>query len=288
MTNYRFPTPLPKPVMITIQGQARGGKGSLTRAIRADLEPEFRVYMIEQGLKFRVFAKLAIEKALDYENIDDIARFVLDEDNQSRIVQMLFEASKMSKDEFIATYYNHQMSNISGMFGKVSETHDVVVDLLLKEVRQAVGKYDIVMVDGRTMQKYGDLLDEEAVVDHVLAIDIVCEPLTAARRVTQIFAPVEELSNEDLIKLIHTTEDISRRNSSDARRRRDPSVFLHEAFELNVLRPIESAEQFEKMCEKAYEIGVLSIDNSFTRSLEQFTAPSVQLIRCVVDKSLAR
>lgn len=287
MTNYRFPTPLPKPIMITIQGQARGGKGSLSRAIRADLESEFRVYMIEQGLKFRVFAKIAVEKGLDYENIEAIADFVLDADNQSRVVQLLLEASQMSKDEFISTYYNHQMSNISGMFGKVSDTHDVVVDLLLKEVREVVGRYDIVMVDGRTMQKYGDLLDEEGVANHVLAIDVICEPLTAARRVTQIFAPVEELSNEELIKLIRTTEDISRRNSSDARRKRDPSVFLHEAFELDVLRPIESDEQFQKMCDKAYEVGVLSIDNSFTRSLEQFTEPSVQLIRCVVDKSLA-
>jgi hypothetical protein len=137
------------------------------------------------------------------------------------------------------------------------------------------------------MQKYGDRLAADGVVDHILAIDVVCEPLVAARRVTQLFAPVEELSNEDLIRLIYTTEDISRRNSSDARRKRDPSVFLHEAFELDVLRPIESDEQFDKMSAKAAEVGVLSIDNSFTRTLEQFTEPSIRLIRSVIERSLA-
>lgn len=286
--DYRYEQPLSLPKLITIQGQARGGKGSLSRALQTSLETEFRVYMIEQGLKFRVLAKMALEYGLDYEDEVLIAQFVLDPARQTEVIERLQVAQQMSEDEFKATYYEHKVSNVSGMFGKVSATHDVVVDLLLNEVRAAVGTADIIMIDGRAMQKYGDMLDEQGVVDHILAIDVVCEPLTAARRVTQIFAPVEELSNEDLIKLIYTTEDISRRNSSDARRKRDPSVFLHEAFELDVLRPVESDEQFDKMCAKAAEVGVLSIDNSFTRTLEQFTEPSIRLIRCVIDRSLVK
>lgn len=284
--HYRYTEPLTVPKLITIQGQARGGKGSLSRALEASLETEFRVYMIEQGLKFRVLAKMALERGLDYESEAEIVNFLANPARQTEVIERLQAAQQMPDDEFKATYYEHQVSNVSGMFGKVSATHDVVVDLLLKEVRAAVGTADIIMIDGRAMQKYGDMLDEEGVVDHVLAIDVVCEPLTAARRVTQIFAPAEELSNEDLIKLIYTTEDISRRNSSDARRKRDPSVFLHEAFELDVLRPVESDEQFDKMCAKAAEVGVLSIDNSFTRTLEQFTEPSVRLIRCVIERAL--
>ena len=86
----------------------------------------------------------------------------------------------------------------------------------------------------------------------------------------------------ELIQLIYTTQDISRRNSSDARRKRDPSVYLHEAFEFDVLHVPEHDSEFARMVDKVAEVGVLSLDNSFTRSVGQFTEPAVRLIYEVV------
>lgn len=288
MTNDKFTIPLAKPKYITVQGQARSGKGSLVRTITAKFDREFRVLTIDQGMKFRVFAKLALDEGLDYENLGVLRDYVLTPQNQYKVLEELRVAADLSRPELEERYYAHKTSNIAGMFGKVSETHDVVVSLLLDEVRQARGVYDIVIVDGRAMYKYGKQLDNEGVVDYVLAVDVICEPLVAARRVTGIFAPVEELSQEELIKLIYTTQDISRRNSSDARRRRDPSVYLHEAFEFDVLHVPEDLDTFEKMCQKVAEIGVLSLDNSFTQSVEQFTEPSARLIYEVVKKSITK
>lgn len=274
-----------KTKLITIQGQARGGKGVLVRRLVEVLSPDNRVKVIEQGLKFRIFAKIALDKKLNYENLSLVKEFVANKDNQAEVLALLKAAETKTKEELDGIYYIHEVSNVSGMFGKVDETHDVVVGLLLDEARAAASEYDVIIVDGRAMMKYGDQLDAEGVVDHVLAVDVICEPLTAARRVTGIFAPVEELSNEQLIQLITTTQDISRRNSSDARRKRDPSVFLHEAFEFDVLHPPTDEEHFTRICEKAYEVGVLSLDNSFTRSIEQFTEPSVKLIVSILERS---
>lgn len=285
MTHHRFETPLKKPKLITIQGQARGGKGTLARALREELEKEFRVYSIDQGLKFRIFAKMALDKEVDYEDIALLRDFVTNDTNKAEALKRLKAAVEMTKDDIEAEYYFPLASNVSGMFGKVSETHDVVVEILLEEVRAAVGSYDIIMIDGRSMQTYGDILHKAGVVEFVLAVDVVCEPLTAARRVTGIFEPVEDLSNEELIKLIKTTEDISRRNSSDARRLRDPSVYLHGAYEFDVLHPPTDDEAFADAAKNVTRIGAVSIDNSYTRTPEQLTVPSVQLIKRVVESS---
>ena len=285
MTTFRFSQPLTIPKLITVQGQARSGKGTLVRALVEALGHEYRIYSIDQGLKFRVFARMALEDGVDYENLELLEKYVLNEVNQTEALERLQAAPGMQKDERDEMYYAHKVGNVSGMFGKIPATHDVVVQLLKDEIKAAVGVYDLVVVDGRAMQKYGQELEDADVVDHILAIDVVCEPLVAARRVLGIFEPVEQLDTEQLIQLIRTTEDISRRNSSDARRKRDPSVFLHEAFEFDVLHTPENEAEFERMCDKVAEIGVLSIDNSFTRSVPQLTESSVALIRRVVELS---
>lgn len=286
MNKLRFKKPLAKPKYITVQGQARSGKGSLVRALEAKLEREFRVLKIDQGMKFRAFAKLAQIDNLDYEDLGDVRKFVTDDENKQRVLTLLQEAASLSKPELDEMYYVHKISNIAGMFGKVAETHDVVVEVLLDEVRAACGEYDVIIVDGRAMHGYGKQLASEGIVDYVLAVDVICEPLTAARRVTGIFEPVEKLSQDELIQLIYTTQDVSRRNSSDARRKRDPSVYLHEAFEFDVLHVPEDEEEFARMVEKVAEVGVLSLDNSFTRSVEQFTEPSVRMIYDVLEFKL--
>lgn len=287
MNKYRYSKPLDRPLVIVVQGQARGGKGSLSRALRDSFSKELRVALIEQGLKFRIFAYMALEKGLNYEDIDMLRQFVLDSDNQQEAVRLLDKVADLAPKDLQARYYNQDISNVSGMFGKISETHDVVIDVLREQIVQMKNSYDLVIIDGRALKKYAEKFESEGLVRLALTVDVICEPLTAARRVTGIFSPVEELSNEELVKLIHVTEDISRRNSSDARRKRDPSVFLHEAFELDVLRPVESEEQFSKMCEKISDIGALSIDNSYTRTLEQLTGPSVKMIECVVKRFLS-
>ena len=285
MTSYRFSQPFALPKCITVQGQARSGKGTLVRALTEALEDEFRVYSIDQGLKFRVFARLALDAGVDYEDLALLERFVKDPTQQKAALQCLREVPTLTKAELDERYYAQKVGNVSGMFGKIPATHDVVIALLEDEVRATVGVYDIVLVDGRAMQKYGQKFEDAGMVDHILAIDVVCEPLVAARRVLGVFDPVEQLTSERLVELIYTTEDISRRNSSDARRKRDPSVFLHEAFEFDVLHAPETETAFERMCQKVAEVGVLSIDNSFTRSIEQLTVPSVQLVKRVVELS---
>ena len=286
MVTYRFTPPLAPARLITIQGQARGGKGSLARAILQDLSTDFRVYAIDQGLKFRIFAKMALEQGLDYENISSLRDFVTDPRNKTAALERLQAAATMSKAQLEAAYYSHHTGNVSGMFGKVSETHDVVVEILLNEIRAAAKHYDIIMIDGRAMHTYGQQLHREGTVRYVLAIDVICEPLTAARRVTGIFDPVGNLSNEQLISLITTTQDISRRNSSDARRKRDPSVYLHGAYEFDVLHPPATKQAFARACREIAQLGVVSIDNSFTRNIPQLTTPSVKMVRAVLEHSL--
>lgn len=275
------------PKLITIQGSARGGKGTLARALEVDLSQHYRVHKIDQGLKFRILASSALEHGIDKENLDALSEFMGRNETREEVVSKLVEASAWPKEQIESVYYTAAISNASGMAGKLPVTHDVVVALLLEEIRAVAKDFDIIIVDGRALQKYGKQLAEESVVDYLLAIDVHCDAFVSAQRETKIFSPeddteAEHYSPDQMMKLLIATRDIARRNTSDARRSRDPSLPLRGAYDFDVLHEMDEIEK-SWVVEAILQNGAISIDNSATRTPEQLTVPVVALVRALVD-----
>ena len=274
------------PKLITIQGSARGGKGTLARALEVDLSHDYRVHKIDQGLKFRILAASALEAGIDKEDLDGLAEFIAREDTRRIVVEKLVEASQWDKEMLEATYYSQAISNASGMAGKLPVTHDVVVALLLDEIRAVATDFDIIIVDGRALQTYGKQLASEDVVEYLLAIDVHCDAFVSAQRETKIFSTEddsesEHYSPEQMMKLLIATRDIARRNSSDARRSRDPSLPLRNAYDFDVLHEMDATEK-SWVVEAVRQNGAITVDNSNTRTPEQLTTPVVELVRALL------
>ncbi len=275
---------LKKARLLVVQGSARGGKGTISHALYDQLGKEYRTALIDQGLKFRILAALAIDAGVDIENLEALAAFIDRKETRDLLLARLRETRTMTSAEVDARYYTPQISNASGMTGKLSVTHDVVVAVLLDQIRELATMKDFIIIDGRALDKYAKQLDSEGVVDFVLAVDVMCSPVTAAKRSLgyEPNATVHTLTSDQKTAMLERIEEIDRRNSSDARRERDPSLPIHGAFEFNVLQTW-SPDQLEKAATKIREKKAICVDNSFTRSKAQLTDPVVVLVKHIIE-----
>lgn len=275
------------PKLITIQGSARGGKGTLAKALFDDLSRDHKVHTIDQGLKFRILAHQALTNGIDKEDLDAIATFVGLESTRKSVMEKLVEATSWTKEQREAQYYTLAISNASGMVGKLPVSHDVAVGLLLDEVRAAAQDFDIILMDGRALQKYGKQLESEGTVQYILAIDVHCDAFVSAQRETKIFSPddvneAEHYSQDQTMQLLTATRDIARRNSSDARRTRDPSLPIRGAYDFDVLHKMDETEM-SWVVEAVRTNGAITIDNSNTKTTEQLTRPILGLVRALLQ-----
>ncbi len=269
--------------LITIQGSARGGKGTLARALTDDLSTNYRVYKIDQGLKFRIVAKKALETGLDIENLDELNNFVTQAETRTTVANQLRETASWDKAQLEKEYYTAAVSNASGMVGKLPSSQDLLVALLGDEIHGLSHDYDIIIVDGRALQAKGAALAQDGAVEYLLAIDVHCDAFVSAQRETNIFAPQDEhelsgYTREQALELLVATRDIARRNTSDARRACYPSLPLVGAYEFDVLHDTSEAEWLS-LVENVQKTKAISVDNSATRTPEQLTCPVVRLVR---------
>ncbi len=269
--------------LITIQGSARGGKGTLTRAFATHLQQNYSVQVIDQGLKFRVLARLALEAQIDIENLSHLEKFITRPSTHQEMLAMLTNAYTLTKDQLEAEFYTIAINNASGMCGKITATHDVVVSVLLDEVKELAQTHDFILIDGRALQKYAEQLANDGVVDYILAVDVVCSPMTAAKRMMGLAsnAAIEDLTSDQKTQLLYLINDIDRRNSSDARRSRDPSLPIADAYIFDVLHERTKRELRDVAAEVAKTRTVM-VDNSFTRTKEQLTAPCIELLDAII------
>lgn len=276
--------PSHKARLIVVQGSARGGKGTISHALFHELSRTGLTALIDQGLKFRVLAKLAIDSGVDIENLEKLAAFIGDPSTHTNMLELLRQAQQMTRDDVEEQYYTPQISNASGMTGKLPVTHDVVVSVLLDQIRELAKTHDYIVVDGRAMDKYARQLDQEGAVVFVLAIDVMCSPVTAAKRSLgyEPNATIHTLTSDQKTDMLQRIDEIDRRNSSDARRERDPSLPIHGAFEFDVLHEWLPAE-LEKAVNRIRVIKAVCVDNSYTRNKEQLTDPVITLVHRIIE-----
>ena len=107
--------------------------------------------------------------------------------------------------------------------------------------------------------------------------------MTAAKRMMGLAsnAAIEDLTSDQKTQLLYLINDIDRRNSSDARRSRDPSLPIADAYIFDVLHKRTQRELRDVAAEVAKTRTVM-VDNSFTRTKEQLTAPCIELLDAII------
>lgn len=219
-------TSLPK--LITFDGEARSGKGTIVQATKDYLRDEcgYTVMLIDAGQVFRVLVVAATRAGVDMDNPRSIDAFLgnkTEVEASARLVKEVYHMSKTARD---ALLYTNEVGASSAKIGARPKSH-VFADVLLKKWLHdaAVEGYGIVLLDGRALEEVGAILEREGLCEFVLGLYFVCDPSMGARR-TLGFAdvPYEALGSADKNAVDELVGQIIARNQADYERAVHPVI----------------------------------------------------------------
>jgi cytidylate kinase len=271
-----------KPAIVTYGGEARSGKGSSVRAVRAHLEKFAVPYTaIDQGLKFRVLADMALDDRQPLEDEATMSLFLGDDETHAAFLEKMEEVAEMDRPEIEDIFYRQAISDASRRVGRVPVAHTVVIELLEKEVRKAAEEQKkVILIDGRTMEKYARRFEEAGIARNVLGFYFRCDAAIAARRSLGLFVDHENMTDQQKLHLLSEIINISERNRSDTLRSVDPMREPARAFDIDLAsfyEPSEGSLSIYGKTQAALRLGMVKLNTSYTRSIEEMTQPVVDM-----------
>lgn len=218
--------PLPK--LVTFDGQARSGKGTIVSMVKDYLRDELghQVMLIDAGQIFRVLVVAMTEAKIDLDNPEAIDRYLSDDGCAEQCVQRVKEVYHMSKLEREALLYTSEVSANSAKIGARPLSQAFKDELLRKWLRDArVEGFDTVLLDGRALEEVGAMLAREGLCEYVLGLFFVCDPIVSAQRTLGFMPkPYEELDAKTKEAVDELVKSIEERNKADSERAVQPVV----------------------------------------------------------------
>lgn len=241
------------PKLITFDGEARSGKGTIVQTTKDVLRDElgFKTMLIDAGQVFRCLVVAAADAGVDLENPAAIDTFLSDDESAQACVEFVKQVYHMDKDERDSLLYTNEVGANSAKVGARPLSQSFKDDLLRKWLHDAANEgYEVVLLDGRALEEAGIALENEQLCDFVMGLYFVCDPIVGARR-TLGFATTEyeDLSANERSQVDELVAQINARNEADRNRAVQP-----------IVRP-EGAPVF-----------VLPDTNEFTSSIERYMA----------------
>jgi cytidylate kinase len=275
-------------LLLTFEGEARSGKGTSVEAVRWALaERDYDVRVIDQGRKFRTLARLALDSGVALDKPAAVSAFLRDEKTQPGMLELLESLDTMDDAQVKTLLYTQEVGNGSGKIGARPEAHPMVIDLLFKQVKQAVdAKADVVLIDGRCMEKYGRQMAKDKIAQFVLGFYFRCDVAIAARRVTSIITDTSKMTDAEKLRMFDALMGISGRNRDDVLRPTDPMEEPEDALQLHLRRfhgQLHDAEYVRLKTLEALRKGAVSMDTSYTETVGQMTDSVVALAIQALD-----
>lgn len=277
------PTAEHKSYIVTAGGWARSGKGTSMAYLKGELEQaDQQVVLIDQGIKFRAMAEVVMTAHEPLDSPTILNNYISSPEATKSTLDVLAEVASMDEATKKERLYTPELSKASGKIGKVPSAHKVAVGLLRSQVAAAVeAETDIVLIDGRSMEKYARQFDEQGLARFVMGWFFKCDPAIAARRSLGLFDDIESMPPEDKEHLLGETLGISDRNRSDTLRDVDPLREPMRAYHLDL--PSYGLFGTDVPFKRAYEIvnryGFAVVDTSYTNSIEEMTYPVTELTK---------
>ncbi len=216
------------PKLITFDGEARSGKGTIVSGVKDYLRDEcgYKVMLIDAGQVFRVLVVAASRSGVDLDDPAALDAFLRDETEAEKCVRLVKDVYHMSKDERDALLYTNEVGANSAKVGARPLSQEFKDDILRKWYHDAHNEsYDVILHDGRALEETGAMLERESLCDFVMGLYFTCDGIVGARR-TLGFATRQysDLSSDDKASVDELVEQIKERNRKDAERAVQPVV----------------------------------------------------------------
>lgn len=263
----------PLPILITFDGEARSGKGTIVQATKDYLRDtkERKVMLIDAGQVFRVLVVAATRAGVNLDDPDAIDAFLQDDKNAEDSVQLVKEVYHMTKQERDDLLYTNQVGENSAKVGARPLSQYFKDELLKKWLRDARDEgYEIVLLDGRALDEVGSRLESEGLCDFRAGLYFICDEQVGARR-TLGFAgkQYEELSDQEKASVNALVEQIKLRNQADRIRPVQPLV-----------RPNTAVSALPTIAEPSSETGrpMYLVDTSADMTKLEMAVPVTELV----------
>ncbi|MDB5167126.1 MAG: hypothetical protein JWN26_271 [Candidatus Saccharibacteria bacterium] len=218
----------PLPILITFDGEARSGKGTIVQATKDYLRDtgNYKVMLIDAGQVFRVLVVAATRAGVDLDNPDAIDAFLGDDQNIQDCMQLVKDVYHMEKTERDDLLYTNEVGHNSAKIGARPLSQYFKDELLKRWLEDArTDGYEVVLLDGRALEEVGAGLERDGLCDFRLGLYFICDPVIGARRTLgfanrlyEDLAPDEKASVEELVL------QIKARNNADENRAVQPLV----------------------------------------------------------------
>lgn len=218
----------PLPVLISFDGEARSGKGTIVQATKdylRDIEKR-NVMLIDAGQVFRVLVVAATRAGIHLDDPDAIDAFLGDDMNVQSCVQLVKDVYHMDKDERDTLLYTNEVGSNSAKIGARPLSQQFKDNLLKRWLMDARTEgVEVVLLDGRALEEVGTALENEGLCDFRLGLYFICDSIVGARR-TLGFAnrPYDDLDDNEKASVDALVSQIDARNEADEKRAVQPLV----------------------------------------------------------------
>lgn len=216
--------PLPK--LITFDGEARSGKGTIVQRVKDSLRDEhgYKVMLIDAGQVFRCLVVAATNRTIDLDDPDAIDAFLGDEKSSESCVGFVKAVYHMEKIDRDALLYTNEVGVNSAKIGARPLSQAFKDQLLEKWLRDARAEgYEIVLLDGRALEEVGTQLEAQGLCEFVLGMYFVCDAGVGAMRTLGIaYKDYDDLAVDERAAVDEMIGQINERNRADRERAVQP------------------------------------------------------------------
>ena len=216
------------PKLVTFDGEARSGKGTVVGMVKDYLRDECdrKVMLIDAGQVFRVLAVGMVHAGVDINYPPAIDAYLQNESNITSGVRLVKNVYHMPKPKRDALLYTSGVGVNSAKIAARPLSQVFKDSLLRKWLKDARTEgYDTALLDGRALEEVGGMLATEGLCDYVLGLFFVCDPVVSAQRTLGYMPrPYSELPDDLKAKVDELVEQIHARNKADRERAVQPIV----------------------------------------------------------------
>ena len=207
------------PRLITFDGEARSGKGTIVQFTKDYLRDELglKVMLIDRGQTFRTLVVAAARAGINLDDTEAIDAYLSDPTVVAECVQFVKDVYHMTKSERDGLLYTNEVGENSAKIGARPASQTFVANLTKKWLHDADNEgYEVVLIDGRALTDISREMDAEGLCEYRLGLYFVCDYGVGARRTLGYAAiPYDELTTERRDEVDTLVAQIKVRNQRD-------------------------------------------------------------------------
>jgi cytidylate kinase len=258
------------PKLITFDGEARSGKGTIVQMTKAYLRDErgYNPMLIDRGQAFRSLVVAAQRASVDIDSPDSIDDFLNNQQNLTYAAEFVKDVYHMDKDERDALLYTNEIGENSAKIGARPASQKFVINLTKKWMTDASEDgFDVVLLDGRALESIAREMQSEGLCEYVLGLYFVCNSEVGARR-TLGYATTEykNLTSNKQDEVNDFVRQIEARNQADMTRQVERLIAPAGATKVYLPSPPEGSDD------------MYIIDTSMNMTKEEMAMPVAEFV----------